>query len=240
MNTKLTFSRNRINTFLDTVNASFFQPRGLFALLVTWRPDMHAAHEEVNIEEPVFSSSMRTLPFPETAPLIFPSGDRTEKFEPQPMRDLPIPHGMYGPGPTSPVFGRGGGIPRLNGGMGMMGQGFGMGGGGGRMSMGLGGGAARMGMGGFGGMGMGGLGGGRGGFGGLGGPIGLVASLLEDKCTGKYAQRPNQGYYGSSNAGYGYGANEAGYNNGLMGRGAQFDSFGGSDTGAFKKVCSFR
>ena len=161
-----------------------------------------------------------------------------------------MPGSMYGPGPTSPVFGRGAGIPRLSGGMGygdigMMGQGMGMGGRG-RMGMGIGGGGGRMGvgMGGFGRMGemggMGGLmGGGRGGFGGLGGPIGLVAGLIEDKYASKYGQPVNQGYQGEGpNAGYGLGVSDPRYNNGYMAGGPPSNGFGGSDIKAFKKVCS--
>jgi hypothetical protein len=179
---------------------------------------------------------MRTLPFPETAELVFPFGDPTENFEMG--RKLPMPGNMYGPGPTSPVFGRGAGIPRLNGGMGMMGQGMGMGGRG-RMGIGMGGGGGRMGMGmgGFGGMG-GLMGGGRGGFGGLGGPVGLVAGLIEDKYASKYAQPVNQGYQGGGpNAAYGLGISDARYNNGYMAGGPPSNGFGGSDTKAFKKVC---
>jgi hypothetical protein len=208
--------------------------------------------------------------------------------------DLPMPNNMYGnnmygneSGPTSPAYGRGAGIPRLNGGPGgnpyggmnghgrmggdlyayggmgngMMNQGYGgMGMGGGRMGMGMMptmGGRTGMGMmptmGGRTGMGMmptlggrpgigmgGGMGsmgmmGGRGGFGGIGGGLGLIAGLVEDKCSNKYSQPANSSYQGQN--GYGPGFKDPGYNNGYMARCPPSNGYGGSDAKSFKKVC---
>jgi hypothetical protein len=201
------------------VNEEFFQPRRLFCLIVTWRPDINKIHETVNIEEPIFCSSTRSLAFPQTARLNFPLGDPTENMDL--TGDLSMPNNMYGPGPTSPAYGRGAGIPRLAGAapfgnsdpygyVGMrMNQGYGMGynqgyginmGGGlmgfGGMGMGMGMGGMGMGM----GMGrMGGMGGMGGGFG-MGGPLGLIAGLIEDKMASK--SHSNSGYPGGPNAGY--------------------------------------
>lgn len=150
-------------------------------------------------------------------------------------RDLP-PWNMCGPQyrPSSPVYGRGAGIPRLARGMGcndpyMMDRGHrhGHGMGGMRMEMEMGMGMGRMG-GGFGGMG--GMGhsrhhgkmGGRGGFGsGGGGLIGLAAHFLEDKMSNKSST--DTSYY------------DGGNNFGYSGRGV---SSRGSDSKAFKKVCA--
>jgi hypothetical protein len=242
----------RINTFLDRVNEEFFQPRGLFCLIVTWRPDVNKTHETVNIEDPLYSSSTRSLPFPKTAQLTFPLGDPTENMEPS--RDLSGPNNMYDA--TSPVYGRGAGIPRLAGadpygyydpygyggmdmydqgygmgmgrmgGMGMGGMGMGMGGMGMGRTGGFGGGMGMGRMGGFGGMGgMGGTGGmgGMGMGGGMGGPLGLIAGYIENKMIGK--SQSNQGYQG---AGY-----DPGYSNANMARGPPSK---GSDIKAFKKV----
>lgn len=205
----------RINTFLDRVNAEFFQPRGLFCLIVTWRPDINKTHETVNIEDPIFSASMRSLPFPKAAQLTFPHGDPTENMEPE--RDLASPN-LYGP--VSPAFGRGAGIPRLvgtdasyYGSMGysdpyVMDRGFGNG----------------HGMGGFGGMGGMSMGGHHHGkigarSGGSGGLIGLAASFIEDQMSSK--SPPDPQHY------------DDGYAPGDVGRDV---SSRGSGTKAFKKV----
>ncbi|CAD0090650.1 unnamed protein product, partial [Aureobasidium mustum] len=84
--------------YIDTLrklNEEFFQPRGLYCLVMTWNPDSNKQVEQVNINETVaslnkgskgvsgvqdkFRSSDGTtygeLAFPEVAPLVFPTLD---------------------------------------------------------------------------------------------------------------------------------------------------------------------
>jgi hypothetical protein len=80
---------------LRKLNEEFFQPRGLYCLIMTWNSDSRNKVEQVNISETVatmsteskgvanvgdkFRSSDGTtygeLAFPEVAPLIFPTLD---------------------------------------------------------------------------------------------------------------------------------------------------------------------
>lgn len=87
-------SRSKTNKFLDQVNESFFAPRGLVALIMTWKPSR--AHEmltmaEFNMHSAVMkasghgqgqqrsrfesSSGASSFEWPETAPLVFPTLD---------------------------------------------------------------------------------------------------------------------------------------------------------------------
>ncbi|KAK7978677.1 hypothetical protein PG988_006167 [Apiospora saccharicola] len=82
-------SRSKTNKFLDQINESFFAPRGLVALIMTWKPSR--ANEmltmaEFNMDSAVAKASGRRSRFesssgassfewPETAPLAFPTLD---------------------------------------------------------------------------------------------------------------------------------------------------------------------
>ncbi|KAH0382338.1 hypothetical protein KCU89_g17520, partial [Aureobasidium melanogenum] len=88
-------ARFRTTTALRKLNEEFFQPRGLYCLVMTWNPDSNNRVERVNINETVatlnkgsqgvsgvqdkFRSSDGTtygeLAFPEVAPLVFPTLD---------------------------------------------------------------------------------------------------------------------------------------------------------------------
>lgn len=84
-------SRSKTNRFLDRVNESFFAPRGLVALVMTWKPgqkdmitraefDMQSsitkASNNSESRRMFESSSGATLfEWPETAPLVFPALD---------------------------------------------------------------------------------------------------------------------------------------------------------------------
>ncbi|KAI4716242.1 hypothetical protein E4T48_07543 [Aureobasidium sp. EXF-10727] len=88
-------ARFRTTTALRKLNEEFFQPRGLYCLIMTWNPDSNNKVEQVNISETVaslnkgskgvavvgdkFRSSDGTtygeLAFPEVAPLVFPTLD---------------------------------------------------------------------------------------------------------------------------------------------------------------------
>ncbi|KAG9663401.1 hypothetical protein KCU64_g1340, partial [Aureobasidium melanogenum] len=88
-------ARFRTTTALRKLNEEFFQPRGLYCLIMTWNPDSNNKMERVNITETVatlnkgsrgvsgvqdkFRSSDGTtygeLAFPEVAPLVFPTLD---------------------------------------------------------------------------------------------------------------------------------------------------------------------
>ncbi|KAH0162659.1 hypothetical protein KCU67_g5855, partial [Aureobasidium melanogenum] len=88
-------ARFRTTTALRKLNEEFFQPRGLYCLIMTWNPDSNNRVERVNINETVatlnkgsqgvsgvqdkFRSSDGTtygeLAFPEVAPLVFPTLD---------------------------------------------------------------------------------------------------------------------------------------------------------------------
>jgi hypothetical protein len=83
-------SRSKTNRFLDQVNESFFAPRGLVALIMTWKPnqrdtiltrsefDMHssiAKASDASKSRRMFESSSGATAFewPQTAPLEFPA-----------------------------------------------------------------------------------------------------------------------------------------------------------------------
>jgi hypothetical protein len=86
----------RTNTFLDRMNNEFFKPRGLYCLIMTYKPDSTETHARVDVNEtilssmsPASSSTKQTfknlrlssgktygeLELPEAAPLIFPALD---------------------------------------------------------------------------------------------------------------------------------------------------------------------
>lgn len=85
---------DRTNGFLDRMNEEFFKPRGLYCLIMTYKPDSSATHASVDITQTISSSltpassnmrqtfkNMRLssgktygeLELPEAAPLIFPA-----------------------------------------------------------------------------------------------------------------------------------------------------------------------
>jgi hypothetical protein len=85
-------SRSKTNRFLDQVNENFFAPRGLVALIMTWKPnqkdalltrsefDMHssiAKASDASKSRRLFESSSGATSFewPQTAPLVFPALD---------------------------------------------------------------------------------------------------------------------------------------------------------------------
>ncbi|KAK9357943.1 hypothetical protein V1504DRAFT_397936 [Lipomyces starkeyi] len=89
-------ARQRTNSFLDKMNNEFFMPRGLFCLIMTYKPDRSTPHEIVDISQTVRQtlapasstatehlkkirpSSGKTygeVELPESAPLIFPALD---------------------------------------------------------------------------------------------------------------------------------------------------------------------
>ncbi|KAJ8098108.1 hypothetical protein POJ06DRAFT_282836 [Lipomyces tetrasporus] len=89
-------TRQRTNSFLDKTNNEFFKPRGLFCLIMTYKPDQSTPHEIVDISQTVRQtlapasstakehlkhirlSSGKTygeVELPESAPLIFPALD---------------------------------------------------------------------------------------------------------------------------------------------------------------------
>ncbi|KAK8135194.1 hypothetical protein PG984_007206 [Apiospora sp. TS-2023a] len=82
-------SRSKTNKFLDQVNESFFAPRGLVALIMTWKPsraDEMLTMAEFNMDSAVTkasgqrsrfesSSGASSFEWPETAPLVFPTLD---------------------------------------------------------------------------------------------------------------------------------------------------------------------
>jgi hypothetical protein len=96
---------DRTNGFLDRMNEEFFKPRGLYCLIMTYKPDSTATHASVDITQTISSSltpassNMRQtfknlrlssgktygeLELPEAAPLIFPAlesiaSDHTEE-----------------------------------------------------------------------------------------------------------------------------------------------------------------
>lgn len=104
-------SRSKSNAFLDNMNQEFFKPKGLIALVVTWKPkkegseqnetgiidiDMSAvaaSNKSVDNETPVIkikksmiqmASAGEMFELPEFAPLIFPQLEETPKSaEPQ-------------------------------------------------------------------------------------------------------------------------------------------------------------
>ncbi|KAF4976652.1 hypothetical protein FZEAL_6714 [Fusarium zealandicum] len=90
---KNTQNRQRSNKFLDKMNKEFFCPKGLYCLIMTWRPDLGKDHETVDLTSAVAStmdsyssgmaakfknSSGKTYgdsALPEAAPLVFPTLD---------------------------------------------------------------------------------------------------------------------------------------------------------------------
>ena len=87
----------RSNTFLDRMNNEFFKPRGLYCLVMTYKPDSSETHASMDItqavsstESPASSGMKQTfknmrlsagktygeLEMPEAAPLIFPALDQ--------------------------------------------------------------------------------------------------------------------------------------------------------------------
>ncbi|MCJ1478673.1 hypothetical protein MMC13_007354 [Lambiella insularis] len=89
-------SRTRSNSFLDQMNEQFFQPRGLYCMIMTYKPESSSSHESVDITKVIQSkmepsgstlsqnmkkmavSSGKTygeMEMPLAAPLIFPALD---------------------------------------------------------------------------------------------------------------------------------------------------------------------
>ncbi|KAK6844415.1 hypothetical protein PG995_014525 [Apiospora arundinis] len=84
-------SRSKTNQFLDKVNESFFAPRGLIALVMTWQPskrDEMLTMSEFNMTSSISQAAQRekrkrfesssgesSFEWPETAPLVFPALD---------------------------------------------------------------------------------------------------------------------------------------------------------------------
>ncbi|KAH7399812.1 hypothetical protein BKA64DRAFT_465634 [Cadophora sp. MPI-SDFR-AT-0126] len=92
--------RSRTNTFLDRMNEEFFKPRGLYCLIMTYKPDSTASHTRVDTNQtiatystPASSTARQTLrnlrtssgktygelELPESAPLIFPALEKVLK-----------------------------------------------------------------------------------------------------------------------------------------------------------------
>lgn len=88
---------SRSNNFLDRLNNEFFKPRGLYCLIMTYKPESSDTHASVDITQAISSSenpassgmkqafkNMRLsagktygeLEMPEAAPLIFPALDQ--------------------------------------------------------------------------------------------------------------------------------------------------------------------
>ena len=88
--------RHRINTFLDEINNTFFRPRGLYAMLMTYKPSKHSwSSAPTNINHSIAKSaepeglshrftnnlkysggkSHTEMEIPKAAPLIFPTLD---------------------------------------------------------------------------------------------------------------------------------------------------------------------
>ncbi|KIV86735.1 hypothetical protein PV11_02330 [Exophiala sideris] len=86
-------SRERQNTFLDRINDEFFQPRGLYCLVLTWQPDSIELHTQIDLNATIsqreasvhgmdkFKRNMKTgsavgdVEFTECATLVFPKLD---------------------------------------------------------------------------------------------------------------------------------------------------------------------
>jgi hypothetical protein len=92
----------RTNSFLDRMNNEFFKPRGLYCLIMTYKPESSDTHASVDITQAISSSmnpassgmkqtfkNMRLsagktygeLEMPEAAPLIFPALDQLAATE---------------------------------------------------------------------------------------------------------------------------------------------------------------
>lgn len=84
---------NRTNSFLDSMNERFFKPRGLYCLIMTYKPESALAHDRFNLNGAISSSvtgpdskaktfrqamqvssgtTYGELELPEAAPLVFP------------------------------------------------------------------------------------------------------------------------------------------------------------------------
>lgn len=91
-------SRSKTNRFLDRVNESFFAPRGLVALVMTWKPsqkDNMFTRAEFDMQSSITtaadgsksrrmfesSSGATSFEWPETAPLVFPALDELADAE---------------------------------------------------------------------------------------------------------------------------------------------------------------
>lgn len=91
-------SRGRTNVFLDRLNEGYFKPRGLVALVMTWKPETASRLTEVHMDSGMqrgisaaargpsgsfsrttsrlkASSASSSFEWPETAPLVFPALD---------------------------------------------------------------------------------------------------------------------------------------------------------------------
>ncbi|KAI1077981.1 hypothetical protein F5B20DRAFT_249227 [Whalleya microplaca] len=86
-------ANQRTNKFLHKTNAELFRPKGVFCLIMTWRPDDKELHPMIDINSTVsaaltsYESGMRNkfqssngktygeLSFPAAAPLVFPALD---------------------------------------------------------------------------------------------------------------------------------------------------------------------
>ncbi|KAI0161473.1 hypothetical protein GGR57DRAFT_454915 [Xylariaceae sp. FL1272] len=97
-------SRYKTNNFLDKMNKEFFVPRGVVAMVVTWKPETPGVVAEVDFDSKVAgaskpmaeqgkleklkrtfqqSSTETAFEWPETAPLVFPVLDRLAVAESQ-------------------------------------------------------------------------------------------------------------------------------------------------------------
>ncbi|GAB1217047.1 hypothetical protein ATERTT37_006269 [Aspergillus terreus] len=92
--------RRKSNAFFDQINENFFRPRGLYCLVMTWKPESAAPIATFDLSSAIVTSTeqggsgMRnklkhalkasdgkthgTLPYSETAPLVFPDLDELE------------------------------------------------------------------------------------------------------------------------------------------------------------------
>ncbi|APA16254.1 hypothetical protein sscle_16g110240 [Sclerotinia sclerotiorum 1980 UF-70] len=103
-------ARSRTNTFLDRMNNEFFMPRGLYCLILTYKPESSATHASVDINKAISSSLDDTttgfkktlkniklssgttygeLEMPEAAPLIFPALDQMQISESEGNENAP-------------------------------------------------------------------------------------------------------------------------------------------------------
>ncbi|GIJ84641.1 hypothetical protein Asppvi_003490 [Aspergillus pseudoviridinutans] len=93
----LIVSSHRYHTVMDQMNEQFFQPRGLYAMVLTWNPETDATNVGINLNETIsknltppegiskvvyqYKPSMGNtngVAFTETAPLVFPALDKLE------------------------------------------------------------------------------------------------------------------------------------------------------------------